>query len=387
MSVDATIRQTHLRWAAELCPAGAHALAVEERDVPQSPQALRGSIIHEVLARYVLHLYEQNRATDYDALVEIAENLLSERQGVPVDVALDVFEQVKRAGADFFFDREHFYGVEEALSAVVTTPRGLEVAITGIIDLLHFDGELAHLQDWKSAWAIASDSSVLDDFQLKLYAWLVWKNLEGVEGVEGSLFFTRYGITVPQKGTPAFWTPDDLRLFESALSGVLEDLFVTHAAQRVFVPGTHCQYCPRRKPGDCAHWKRYRGTEPPPLRTFYQARKAANRVVAIEQEREVLVDRLKDYVNSNGPITLGQTSKAETFGFFARESLEIKPSQVQALFDEFGDELGKLDVDKLFSVNARALKKFFSHAEFRRRYEELAKRKVATSFKHERGDA
>ena len=77
MSTTQTIRQSHLRFMLDFCPAGAYALAVEGRDGPHGNGALRGTAVHEIFARYNARLAATGRQTDFEAVPEIARSVLA----------------------------------------------------------------------------------------------------------------------------------------------------------------------------------------------------------------------------------------------------------------------------------------------------------------------
>ena len=62
-----TIRQSHLRHLEEHCPAFAYATSVRGLSGPSGAGAERGTVVHEFFGRYVQHLYETGRDTDWTA--------------------------------------------------------------------------------------------------------------------------------------------------------------------------------------------------------------------------------------------------------------------------------------------------------------------------------
>ena len=66
-----TIRQSTLRHLEEHCPALAYALSVDGLEGPSGPAAYRGQAIHDFFSRYVQHLFESGRQTDWSATDEL----------------------------------------------------------------------------------------------------------------------------------------------------------------------------------------------------------------------------------------------------------------------------------------------------------------------------
>jgi RecB family exonuclease len=381
-----TIRQTHLRWIEDHCPAGAWALAVERREGPTTPGADRGTAVHDVFSRYVEWLWSSGRQTDWEMAEGIAREVVAQ-YSLTFDQRQDVLDQARNIAEGFIFEREHYYGTEEQFETTnIRLHDGRPVTLTGRIDLLMVDADegVARITDAKSNHQIFPDSRVAEDFQLKLYALLVLDNMPHVDAVEGSLYLTRYGITLPQKGA-AVWTRDEIEEFRSHLRDRLS-LFYAGKLREEFVPGTNCQYCPRRRPGDCARWSGYSNTTAPPIRTFYQARRAAGRVIALEQERETLLEHLKDYVRENGPLQVGPTARAETFAFHEATSEEFDAADVLRIAQspEVRSLMGDVDLNKLLSVNrsGATFKNLRKHEDFKDLFADVARAKKKTAFSH-----
>ena len=380
------IRQSDLRALEEQCPAMAYATNVERRPGPSFAGSVRGTAVHEVFSRYTTHLFKTGRQTDFEAAERIAREVIRAYPALDFTARVDVREQARNIAEGFIFDAFAYYGSEEDLATDLVLEDGRLVRITGRLDLLEvFSGEgRAKITDAKSNHLIPPDSAVKDDFQLRTYALLVLDNLPHVDEVEGTLWMTRYNRRCPQKDQ-AVWTRADLEDFREHLRVRLAAHF-DGKLRSVFVPGTWCQYCPRRRPGDCARWRSYASTTPPPLGTFFQARRVAARVIALEQERELLIGRLKEYVNEHGPVTVGDTARAETFGFHATESEDFDAGEfLEVLRDpELVSLAGEQPVGQLFSVNkrSRTFRQIRHNRDLKHLFDDIATTKVSTRFAH-----
>ena len=381
-----TIRQSHLRALEEQCPAMARSLAVDHREGPSFTGAMRGTVIHTVFARYTEHLWQSGRPTDFEAAETIARQVLAEYPGCTLRYAEreDVLSQARTIADTFLFEPAHYYGSEEALQADIPLPDGQVVRITGRLDLLEVleEGTLGRITDVKSNHQVPADSAIQQDFQLRTYALMVVESLPEVEAVEGRLWFTRYGRYVPQH-EPAVWTREELLDFRDHLANRLM-AFLDGDLSHEFVPGSWCQYCPRRRPGDCTHWRAYYGTVPPTPLTPHQAVRLARQVVTLEQAREDRLALLKGYVNEHGPLRLGSGCKAETFAFRASESTDYPAEEFLAVLDEFGSLVGDQPVGKLLTVNKRSreFKALTKVPEIRLRLADIAETSTRTTFGH-----
>lgn len=383
--VALTIRQTHLRALEDQCPGMAYALAVEGREGPTSRAATRGTAIHDVFSRYVQHLYERGRQTDWEEAEAIARRTLADYPTLSFAESKDVLEQAANIAQGFVFEPANFYGTEDSFSTVLDVGGGDRVEITGRLDLLEvcIPEGWARITDAKSNHVIPGDSAVREDFQLRCYAMLALDNLPpAVTVAKGNLWLTRYNTRVPQKGEAA-WTREEIEEFREHLKVTLR-AFLDGRLSREFVPGTWCQYCPRRRPGDCTHW-RLSGAAPT-ITNEEKARRVAARIVAEEQRLDALKASLKAWVASEGPVRIGSTTKAETFDNFLEVQTAYGAEAVLASLEEMASLVGPQPLNEILSVSktSKAFKALMRIPEFREVMEESVTSKQVTRFKHKR---
>lgn len=384
------IRQTYLRCLLDQCPAMAYALAVEKREGPHFGGASRGTAVHEVFSRYAVHLYETERETDWEAAERLAREVLDEHPEISYADRLDVLEQAANIGRGFLFERAAFYGAEEALEAELDLRDGRSITVTGRLDLLlsrQADFRVARIVDCKSNHNLPPDAAVREDTQLAVYAWLTAQHL-AVDAVEGELWFTRYNVRLPRRA-PAVWYPDDLAAFEDHLR-VKVRAFLDAGERQEFVPGNHCQYCPRRRPGDCARWQRSFPVKA--LRSHQEAARAGARLVALEQQADALKAALKAYVNEHGPLRIGSTAKAETWDFWESRTDEYAVSEVLDLLDgpagqAYQSEHGVVRLDDIArpDTRGRTFRQMLKSRELGEDLRSLATPKTTTTFRHKGG--
>ena len=379
------IRQSYLTFLLDHCPSGAWALVMQRRDGPSYVGATRGLAIHEFFSGYNEHLFAVNRQTDWEAAEKLADEVLARYPELPFAEREDARAQMANIAQGYVFEPSTFYGTEEALETTLDLEDGREVLITGRLDLLLVSNAEAEaiIRDVKGNHRLPPDSEILENNQLRTYAMLVLDNLPHVDRVKGELWFTRYGKLLPQR-TEAVWDREDIETFKAYLRPVLRSFLdaKTHEA----TPSTQCQYCPRRRPGGCTLWRSYYGTTPPPPLTQRQALKLARQVVTLEQARDERVSLLKEYINEHGPLRLGSSTKAETFGFHASESEEFDAGEfLEVLRDpELVSLAGEQPVGQLFSVNkrSRTFRQIRHHRDLKHLFDDIAETRVSTRFGH-----
>jgi RecB family exonuclease len=387
-----TIRQTNLRMLEEQCPAGAWAKAMQKRDTPSGEGAQRGTAVHEVFARYVGHLYETKRATDFEAIEDIAAGVLAESPNLTFTQRKDVMSQARNIADGYLMVPSHYVGSEESLYIDLPLAQGATVRITGTLDLLEIDDEgVATITDAKSNHMIPPDSAVQTDLQLQIYATLVMGNYPQVEAVRGKLWMTRYNIMAPQK-EEAIWSREEIDEYREHLSTRL-GAFLRGELQHDFIPGTWCQYCPRKRPGDCTLYRSYYGATPPPPKDLQQVVKLARQVMIMEQAREERLALIKAWVNEEGGFQVGGGNKAEWFGFHVSESEEIPAADFLRILGEHHDLVGDIlqtpDANRLLSVTngtaqraPKIAKQIRNHPDLKTYFDDVAIPKKKSAFGH-----
>lgn len=393
-AVPTSVRQTHLAWMEERCPAGAYAMMMG-RESESGKDADRGSAIHDFAARYIEHLIRYSRMTDWDTGEDLAEEILAE-WALPLKQHNDAQEQMRTFIDQFVLEEGLQYFPERQLSTTLSVGQH-DIEHTGTIDITAIDNTLhkAKVTDIKSAYKVKPASSTANDFQLNDYAMLVLQNsgtimLDDLKVEEAKVewYYTRYGAFVPGgKDDEVLISQEDAAKFKQHLEQRLEHVLFG-AGKNEFVPGLWCQYCPRQKPNDCVRWRKYSGTQPPPVRTEKEARRVAGRIIANEQERARLIDALQEYVNTCAPVRVGDTSEAEEFAYWPTRSKEVDADGLLELIEgpEVKGAVGEVDKDDLFKVNKRSKtwKMLEKLPELEDSLEDLITEKVSTRFLHKK---
>ena len=385
-ATELRIRQTDLRHLVEHCPAFAYATSVRGRSGPSGAGAERGTVVHEFFGRYVQHLYETGRDTDWTATGGILSNLYRDYPGLTLEQYEDINAQARTIAEVFVLDRERYYGAEEAFETTITLGDGSAVIITGRIDYLSVDADegMAEIIDWKSNHQILPDSAVRKDFQGRVYSMLVLDNLPHIEAVRFRLGLSRYGMYLPQK-SEAIFTREDAGELHEYLSYILSAHFAGKLKDE-HVPGTWCAYCPLKRLNECTLYRSYYGTTPPPPLSNEQARKLARRVMTLEERRDTYIALLKQYVHEYGPLPIGSGEHAEVFGFHKRESEDLPATALMSILEEHRSLVGDQPLDDLLSVKktARAYKNLRYHSELRDVFDDAMTHASSTTFGHKK---
>ena len=121
----------------------------------------------------------------------------------------------------------------------LSDPQTCEPCLSGETDVLYIKPPLAAVLDWKTGWNNWLTPSQRN-WQLRVYAVLVWKEFDGLERI-------RVGLIKPKaKIDPVDfvdYSTEDLRQSEQA---IFFHLWRARQPDAPRTPGAHCRYCPAR---------------------------------------------------------------------------------------------------------------------------------------------
>lgn len=244
------------RYELMACPQLYIERVIQGRKEPNNPWALRGTMVHAVLASYLTHLVQTRQPSDYVMFDTFTERIDGE--------ARDVLDDMKES---LVIDPERSLGAEVLLTLDENlSPVGCFRGDTGAYGCWYdesgnpnlapsaFEGTLDYVQapnretieiwDWKSYYQIID----ADTFQAKFYPLLVFKHFPGAQTVRFHLKFVRYGAT----RSIEFTRRDDLPKLEKMARAARArqiDLHRRFTAGEVGrdlepTPGSQCTYCP-----------------------------------------------------------------------------------------------------------------------------------------------
>jgi CRISPR/Cas system-associated exonuclease Cas4 (RecB family) len=296
-----------------------------------------GSIAHAAIDRYLKHLIETGQQTDITAMADIVHGVFygGEEHGLGSSEYQEVFDICQLFADRFILNPDTAYGPEEWFEHKI----GPDL-MRGKIDWLEMDGNAAVVTDWKSDRAIRSQSDVDSDFQLKVYAWGLWRMFPHIEEIIVRLNFIRY--FVPRE-TVIY--SDEMPQIEKQITSQIEQI----KAEKEFkaTPGKFCQWCPY--------------TEACPLvisnliscQNADDAERLFGEILMMQRKIDERKEALKAYTNKNGVIELN----GMIIGYTPSTSNSIK--DVKAFID--ASERNDIKWMDYVNIDGRKIKKLERH--------------------------
>ncbi len=200
-----------------------------------------------------------------------------------------------------------------------------EVRFRCVLDFHYRQNTLAVVNDWKTNWTVPE--SVDKDLQLRIYGWAIKQTVYlDVEEILLRLHFLRFGAN-----RQVLLTPDDL----ASVPAELDEKIARIESDKKFepTPGSFCGWC-----GVTAHCPVIAQALVPveimhPV-NHRDAVEAAKLLLAMQVMGKAIKEHLKDYVWSNGPITVGDMM----YGPFTTASYDLDPEEVTAYLLDKGLE-------------------------------------------------
>lgn len=341
----------------EKCPRRYRIERVERRKAAPGPALLVGSAVHAAIAAYIRHLRDEGLATDVTWAPQALEEAEKTLKGRKPDGG--IWEEVEGMFRTFVdshaFDPSRIAEVEKMER--ISLEDGTQ--FWGVIDLLEVreDG-LAVVTDWKTDWAVRSQSEVERDFQLRTYAWMVAR-LYGYEEVVCRLDFVRHGAV-----REVLLGPEDVARTERRIIRTIKHI----RAEKEWSPspGTHCSWCPWSD--DCPAVSDL----PAQIYSLEDARRVAGEILVLEKQIRDRKEALKAWTAVEGPIIVG----GQEFGHHESRSLRITniPAFVQLMEGAGKDPYG------LLSVDGRKISPYLRDPWMKERLEEISEEIVTTRF-------
>jgi len=264
---------------------------------------LTGSLAHSIYEDYVLHCVQQKRSTDLDAAPALArrafqrnrDNPRSPKKPYPLT---DVdFDELYRDLVQPFLDSHMVDLMTYADAEMQVAVNGAfeevgwfddDVWFRAVLDLLEFpDPDLARITDYKTGW-----NTDVDDFQMEIYAWILFALYPGAQEVHCVLDFTRFNV---QKRTRYVRDPDFDRI-----DAKVRELIARIEADTALAPtpGPQCLTCQYAHVCDA----QVEPTEAA-VTTDEQARKAVENISLLDAQLKREKDALRAWVKEHGNVT------------------------------------------------------------------------------------
>jgi len=302
----------------EECPHRFHAEKV--RKIRQEPTAAlaMGNFVHEVADKYFKHLVKTGQKSDYNRVGEIADELWRGRTSnkdwriLPEASKPDMMELVRGLREGSVIEPAHVVGSEIDLAFDRKWRKvswfSKQAWWRMKIDRLDLapDGR-ATVWDLKTGRKI---DQIRGNKQLPNYANGVKLILPEAQEFTIQLFYARTGAL--KEATISEAEIAEAREWAEAVSERVE--LSAKRNEWPATPGSPCAYCPII--AECPAYKKQNGDVP---QLTDDAEKLVERYIMIDQERKEVLDKLKIFVESNGPVEangmVANFSKTETLEF------------------------------------------------------------------------
>ena len=258
----------------EGCPLSYKFAKVERRPEITSPEARRGTEVHDCITAYVKHLAGTQLAVQKKTDLDFVRSL-----GISVE-AREILET---------FANTHLFDSGDYLAECRHTIQLDGFDWTGVIDLIHSLGSQIKITDYKTFWRALSQAEVDDNLQLKGYVPLVADLFPDTEEFICEMDFVRLGVN-----RQVNYTKEDL-------PGIVDDItrrVRQVEADKVFEarPGPRCDWCLGKS--DCPALES--GVEV--ITSTADAETLADELIVLRARDKEIQALLKPYCTREGPL-------------------------------------------------------------------------------------
>lgn len=263
----------------ENCPLQYKFSYIDKWEQPSSPEARRGSEVHDCCAEYVGHLASMGLQTDLGYI----RNL-----GVGAEA-----REILEAFATSHMFPPGDYQVEKKHSVMLG---GNKAEYSGVMDLLDPRDTVVTITDYKTFWRILSQAEVDNSLQMKGYALIASSIYPEAREFRCIMDLVRFGAT-----REVVYSSEDLPEIEADLLRRIEQIETDETFEAR--PGGTCDWCPGKK--DC-----------PSLASGIEAIASQEDALALADEYIVLKAREQDVKSLLQPYITRE-------GNIARNGLEV----------------------------------------------------------------
>jgi hypothetical protein len=321
---------------------------------PSWPLAF-GRFEHALIEAYVLHLIRVQKPSDLDAIDAVWADVVRRRGGSHLEVLMvPALELLRKFATGFRLDLEHVWKPEARLAVDV---EGNPVAfddpnawVRGVLDLVMVDGTEGRVNDWKTARAPGTEAAMSEGLQPATYAFLLWRNNPRLSRIIVEFHYVRWNllrrVEFDTRTLQDAW--DRWRVIGGNLIDAIAD--VDDAQRWKPTPGSHCSMCPVAM--QCPLLPES-FMDPDPVRaaailTADEAVEDAGRLLVLQARIATLRARLRTWVGTHGPVTVGDLR----WDYWPKEGLRYPIHQVMRLAEKYF-----MDPARLLRVNTGALKR------------------------------
>jgi len=353
---------------------------LEKVDEPISSPGRVGSAFHRFTLLYGQHCIDNHLETDITVVPELVKKAVFTGDWQGEELGSNIYQEV--LGLSLQFGETHVFQPERIISLEERFPSGWDPdknlwpepnlshnhTFVGIIDRLELGDEpdTVVIHDYKTSWAVESQSQVEKDPQLRRYAWLVHQEYPQFKRFLVRLDYVRHNII--REAGPL--TIDEVEDTEKEIISALNQL--QGIKEFPATPGERCAYCGYSEicPAIEDNMKVIINGED-------EAVKTAREILLLEKRLNDRKKALQMFTATGGKIQVDQTE----FGYFRSESSDI--SNIREFLDRLLNELGEYAWDYL-KVDARKLKTLLKNEQNMTMLRDLLVDKSYTTFRHRR---
>jgi hypothetical protein len=331
---------------------------VDERFVRVAAE--RGKGLHSTLAALITICNEADIQPDELAVEQIQEAVVTHTpQNVVSEMPL-ILDWTKM-WAEKWKISPHYFGHEEmlAVDSDFDECEFSEGSYRGILDVIDINGTHCTVTDWKSQPHILAQGDLDDALgygvpeQLTGYAWLAHKYYPYLETFSVRIFYNRYAFYHESDRTL-----EDLDNYQELL--LMNEQKISEIDSWDPIPGKHCQYC------DFIHMcplsldtSNPEGSiisEETGVRSYSQAEavQIARRVHVMDELSKSFKGKLKDYVNANDNVRIGD---GFGYGFSKSESRTWPVDKAEEVLENHDRKLSEVA-----NVDSRRMQKLLKEA-------------------------
>jgi hypothetical protein len=261
-----------------------------------------GIVIHNVLEEYGKYCLENKLETDYAKFDEIKFKHINYLEEFQLKEGLELLNKIKEninwAGALQFETAtiERRYKITNEFQPSLEDE---DPFLSGGIDLVYLDDDIAYVEDYKSVRAIYTDAYMRDSLQRKIYSALIFAQYPQINTVKFAFNFIRYGF----KSKYYEEYRENLEELNAMIHAEVTSLYELLAEPEPpeANPSSFCMLCEIR--GTCkAYQNAYALDEK--LETAEQALALYGKFRLAEAKLKETKELLKTWIEINGPIKL-----------------------------------------------------------------------------------
>ena len=304
--------------------------------------ATRGAAVHLAIAN-LTKLCQQRGVIPSALNDEDVAQAVSEATPHEIYAELGTVLEWTRLWRDrFFLDARNLVGFEEkfAINEKHDECDWDTASYRGIVDVIHRDGKMAIVTDYKSQPNVLSQTALDEHDQGSFYAWMVNKFYPQFDEFVFRINYLRYGFTAE-----TYRSMDQIKAFERKMLMQIDKIRDIKSWDPI--PGEHCNLCDFI---DRCPVAQDAGDLPPAIITADQALRIGSQLRVKEEWTKKAKAMLKTYVDGSDNVTLG--SGGYVYGYRASEKVTWKVDLLKAVLLEAG-----IPLEEVVTVNANKMKK------------------------------